>query len=161
MLCWFFFLMSRRPPGSTRTDTLFPYTTLFLSHVADRGEGGLLGLVLRHRPGSSFRFVMLQDRQRGFGDVEDLGALAVLQAGIQVGGGNHRQHRQPHRAKGGQQTQPRAYAPPDTHEYLLSASTAFSALSLIRSFHLSRLFVLPPYLISPDLLLCFFFFFLF
>src|SRR3546814_10500894 len=27
----FFFLMVRRPPGSTRTDTLFPYTTLFRS----------------------------------------------------------------------------------------------------------------------------------
>src|SRR3546814_21166534 len=27
----FFFLMIRRPPRSTRTDTLFPYTTLFLS----------------------------------------------------------------------------------------------------------------------------------
>src|SRR3546814_19382424 len=25
----FFFLMIRRPPRSTRTDTLFPYTTLF------------------------------------------------------------------------------------------------------------------------------------
>src|SRR3546814_17552677 len=31
-LC-FFFLMIRRPPRSTRTDTLFPYTTLFRSHV--------------------------------------------------------------------------------------------------------------------------------
>src|SRR3546814_5432308 len=30
ILC-FFFLMSRRPPRSTRTDTLFPYTTLFRS----------------------------------------------------------------------------------------------------------------------------------
>src|SRR3546814_12387181 len=30
----FFFLMIRRPPRSTRTDTLFPYTTLFRS----RGE---------------------------------------------------------------------------------------------------------------------------
>src|SRR3546814_14866285 len=29
-LCFcFFFLMIRRPPRSTRTDTLFPYTTLF------------------------------------------------------------------------------------------------------------------------------------
>src|SRR3546814_9422433 len=28
---WFFFLMIRRPPRSTRTDTLFPYTTLFRS----------------------------------------------------------------------------------------------------------------------------------
>src|SRR3546814_9007922 len=30
----FFFLMIRRPPRSTRTDTLFPYTTLFRSQVA-------------------------------------------------------------------------------------------------------------------------------
>src|SRR3546814_11281520 len=28
-----FFLMLRRPPRSTRTDTLFPYTTLFRSAV--------------------------------------------------------------------------------------------------------------------------------
>src|SRR3546814_12044739 len=31
MLYCFFFLMLRRPPRSTRTDTLFPYTTLFRS----------------------------------------------------------------------------------------------------------------------------------
>src|SRR3546814_14927283 len=30
----FFFLMIRRPPRSTRTDTLFPYTTLFRSNTA-------------------------------------------------------------------------------------------------------------------------------
>src|SRR3546814_12891517 len=30
---FFFFLMIRRPPGSTRTDTLFPYTTLFRSWI--------------------------------------------------------------------------------------------------------------------------------
>src|SRR3546814_11912912 len=29
--CSFFFLMIRRPPRSTRTATLFPYTTLFRS----------------------------------------------------------------------------------------------------------------------------------
>src|SRR3546814_6987616 len=29
MLSFVFFLMIRRPPRSTRTDTLFPYTTLF------------------------------------------------------------------------------------------------------------------------------------
>src|SRR3546814_10552211 len=29
--CIVFFLMIRRPPRSTRTDTLFPYTTLFRS----------------------------------------------------------------------------------------------------------------------------------
>src|SRR3546814_15597588 len=31
---FFFFLMIRRPPRSTRTDTLFPYTTLFRSKAA-------------------------------------------------------------------------------------------------------------------------------
>src|SRR3546814_18816618 len=31
LLFLFFFLMIRRPPRSTRTDTLFPYTTLFRS----------------------------------------------------------------------------------------------------------------------------------
>src|SRR3546814_4355965 len=30
---FFFFLMIRRPPRSTRTDTLFPYTTLFRSRA--------------------------------------------------------------------------------------------------------------------------------
>src|SRR3546814_17722611 len=33
--CLFFFLMIRRPPRSTRTDTLFPYTTLFRSVKRD------------------------------------------------------------------------------------------------------------------------------
>src|SRR3546814_12127181 len=31
MILLIFFLMIRRPPRSTRTDTLFPYTTLFRS----------------------------------------------------------------------------------------------------------------------------------
>src|SRR3546814_9394821 len=31
--------MRRRPPRSTRTDTLFPYTTLFRSPAGSRGEG--------------------------------------------------------------------------------------------------------------------------
>src|SRR3546814_4797179 len=40
--------MIRRPPRSTRTDTLFPYTTLFRSFVAvlrqdDRSKGYLAG----------------------------------------------------------------------------------------------------------------------
>src|SRR3546814_19025112 len=34
----FFFLMIRRPPRSTRTDTLFPYTTLFRSLGSKRLE---------------------------------------------------------------------------------------------------------------------------
>src|SRR3546814_21002105 len=39
----FFFLMIRRPPRSTRTDTLFPYTTLCRSvrrHDDDRRQEG-------------------------------------------------------------------------------------------------------------------------
>src|SRR3546814_15259365 len=45
--CIFFFLMIRRPPRSTRTDTLFPYTTLFRSAIqaaqipARTGKGAL------------------------------------------------------------------------------------------------------------------------
>src|SRR3546814_18998925 len=40
-LLWcFFFLMIRRPPRSTRTDTLFPYTTLFRSLCRHLGEWG-------------------------------------------------------------------------------------------------------------------------
>src|SRR3546814_2191098 len=31
IVVYFFFLMIRQPPRSTRTDTLFPYTTLFRS----------------------------------------------------------------------------------------------------------------------------------
>src|SRR3546814_7614331 len=39
MTCMFCFLRIRRPPRSTRTDTLFPYTTLFRSVVL-RGDAG-------------------------------------------------------------------------------------------------------------------------
>src|SRR3546814_12895816 len=58
-----FFVMIRRPPISTRTDTLFPYTTLFRSHrrtPADRAKrrdrppapfGQLAGTSLLQRSG--------------------------------------------------------------------------------------------------------------
>src|SRR3546814_15885346 len=36
----FFYLMIRRPPRSTRTDTLFPYTTLFRSRACGVSSGG-------------------------------------------------------------------------------------------------------------------------
>src|SRR3546814_7143431 len=35
---FFFFLIIRRPPRSTRTDTLFPYTTLFRSFDLASGQ---------------------------------------------------------------------------------------------------------------------------
>src|SRR3546814_4862253 len=67
----FFFLMIRRPPRSTRTDTLFPYTTLFRSPEArlvgqgdkrtpisssaiqriDRGVNSFFGFVTRQAGG--------------------------------------------------------------------------------------------------------------
>src|SRR3546814_15560069 len=56
MSCYVFFLMIRRPPRSTRTDTLLPYTTLFrsfetvtivsdgeVSHRDSSGGGGTIG----------------------------------------------------------------------------------------------------------------------
>src|SRR3546814_11899022 len=52
MLLWcycvwlFFFLMIRRPPISTRTDTLFPYTTLFRS--ADACGNAALAAAISH-----------------------------------------------------------------------------------------------------------------
>src|SRR3546814_14199159 len=56
MLCHiFFFLMIRLPPRSTRTDTLFPYTTLFRSdapygiHQPSRRDGDMLSRIYRKR----------------------------------------------------------------------------------------------------------------
>src|SRR3546814_8114662 len=53
----FFFLMIRRPPRSTRTDTLFPYTTLFRSpsgvveaEDGARARNNLLPVVVSRRP---------------------------------------------------------------------------------------------------------------
>src|SRR3546814_14205314 len=48
----FFFLMIRRPPRSTRTDTLFPYTTLFRSKIEPS-------------PNASASAAPLQDTQAG------------------------------------------------------------------------------------------------
>src|SRR3546814_13441461 len=39
-LYFIFFLMIRRPPRSTRTDTLFPYTTLFRSRICNSHSSG-------------------------------------------------------------------------------------------------------------------------
>src|SRR3546814_11623292 len=45
--------MVRLPPRSTRTDTLFPYTTLFRSVDLDRADvaAGVLQLAPLHQPG--------------------------------------------------------------------------------------------------------------
>src|SRR3546814_6691093 len=44
----FFFLMIRRPPRSTRTDTLFPYTTLFRAFLAELQQVRHAGLYHLH-----------------------------------------------------------------------------------------------------------------
>src|SRR3546814_9222506 len=48
-----FFLMIRRPPRSTRTDTLFPYTTLFRSSFSGRREGPAWYRILMEDSGSN------------------------------------------------------------------------------------------------------------
>src|SRR3546814_8029786 len=45
----FFFLMIRRPPRSTRTDTLLPYTTLFRSGFLYHGQKGFNGVAILAR----------------------------------------------------------------------------------------------------------------
>src|SRR3546814_4573840 len=49
MSAMFFFLMIRLPPSSTRTDTLFPYTTLFRSKASEctrRGQDAREGRLM-------------------------------------------------------------------------------------------------------------------
>src|SRR3546814_3934845 len=57
MFYLFFFLIIRRPPRSTRTDTLFPYTTLFRSWIAE--DETLRNFVLNEPRGGVFRHVNL------------------------------------------------------------------------------------------------------
>src|SRR3546814_18056358 len=50
--CCVFFLMMRRPPRSTRTDTLFPYTTLFRSRIPDVADPCRSSQLARDQPAS-------------------------------------------------------------------------------------------------------------
>src|SRR3546814_14463452 len=83
-----FFLMIRRPPRSTRTDTLFPYTTLFRSAVAARCAPN------RQRcPGSRLRLTAdgVRNRWRCGGRRPRAGALAGAAAtpDARTSGGRH------------------------------------------------------------------------
>src|SRR3546814_19488319 len=75
---FFFVLRIRRPPRSTRTDTLFPYTTLSRSpaaagpprHGLSRRAGGLRGGAARQRPGpegSPLGLLQLRPEEHGRG----------------------------------------------------------------------------------------------
>src|SRR3546814_18936817 len=61
-----FFLMIRRPPRSTRTDTLFPYTTLFRSHGWDACSG------YHQKDGSIMGFSHTHLSGTGIGDMLDI-----------------------------------------------------------------------------------------
>src|SRR3546814_21157523 len=66
-----FFLMIRRPPRSTRTDTLFPYTTLFRSPCGTKRMSQSWEMFIgRTAPGSARR------NRRGCGCRECRGARA-------------------------------------------------------------------------------------
>src|SRR3546814_16078352 len=64
---YFFFLMIRRPPRSTRTDTLFPYTTLFRSLLPARPhrDHRCRSLWRRHHPRGSRQSVECLPAQDG------------------------------------------------------------------------------------------------
>src|SRR3546814_6719132 len=62
----FFFLMIRRPPRSTRTDTLFPYTTLFRSFSPPCSGG------------SDCRVDRQFDRRLGVDDIVEIDDRALL-----------------------------------------------------------------------------------
>src|SRR3546814_13217131 len=82
--------MIRRPPRSTRTDTLFPYTTLFRSRMA--GVGGLLatdrvfGLLEREFEVADVRAAVAEaitpEPNAGLGAHRTLLTLATSRAGV-------------------------------------------------------------------------------
>src|SRR3546814_6066049 len=60
-----FFLMIRRPPRSTRTDTLFPYTTLFRSVRIERVVGQRINIGDRSLAGCGIVIVAGDDERSG------------------------------------------------------------------------------------------------
>src|SRR3546814_19954566 len=76
LLFVFFFLMIRRPPRSTRTDTLFPYTTPFLSKPRLRLRIFRLGLCELRREARQF----LLRHRAGFGNGEEIVCGAIVRS---------------------------------------------------------------------------------
>src|SRR3546814_16172161 len=58
---WFVFLMIPRPPRSTRTDTLFPYTTLFRSKSPSCVLGPIFRASLSPARWSRKRWLVIQE----------------------------------------------------------------------------------------------------
>src|SRR3546814_12485447 len=83
----FFFLMIRRPPRSTRTDTLFPYTTLFRSRLLEIHQNRDRGVANRRcqdilRTAAEFGDRLLA-RQRIFGIAAGRRADRAMFAAVQ------------------------------------------------------------------------------
>src|SRR3546814_12390786 len=98
---FFFFLMIRRPPRSTRTDTLFPYTALFRSFrlrecpvvASAAASGGALAIFFCHGFAFAIYGVLLgalefgrwlHARERTVGGLGRTAALLAAQAVIPV-----------------------------------------------------------------------------
>src|SRR3546814_18692458 len=82
-----FFLMIRRPPRSTRTDTLFPYTTLFRSvdHAAEAARPGGVDDRRRDRAAIEGRDVAA-DQHPVIGDDDAGGRIELTEAAKHPGG---------------------------------------------------------------------------
>src|SRR3546814_2619145 len=74
---YFFFLRIRRPPRSTRTDTLFPYTTLFRSLLKEMSDPEIATTVEGQR-------AVFQSRQASREGQADLIRGQVEQARTQI-----------------------------------------------------------------------------
>src|SRR3546814_3836955 len=82
---FFFFLMIRRPPRSTRTDTLFPYTTLFRS-LEYQIAGGRQHAAVPQKVMMDFPARLLRDRipgQQGAGVVIRLFAHVIERQAVE------------------------------------------------------------------------------
>src|SRR3546814_7125810 len=79
MLVFFFFVIIRRPPRSTRTDTLFPYTTLVRSVEVP----GLEVVLARDRPEVD-DLEVLGERQDDLVDVRELVPRGVHEDAVRV-----------------------------------------------------------------------------
>src|SRR3546814_19577944 len=71
MIC---FLMIRRPPRSTRTDTHFPYTTLFRSSRLPIRDF----VAVRSRFSPYFTFVVVMEGERQFSERCDLPCIVII-----------------------------------------------------------------------------------
>src|SRR3546814_15768490 len=93
LLSTIFFLMVGRPPRSTRTDPLFPYTTLFRSaRSAEAGKGGRIVGPPRHRPRGSVEDHR-HERRAGEGGSETRGEIGrIAEARIIIRVTKHEAH---------------------------------------------------------------------